>query len=112
MVWQLAYRHAQACLSARPGAALWESDAMHRRHPLQFFACGRAVAHIAGGGTGERLAHALSIGKLYRADPQFSSLQLAADVSFRGIAGAVGRLPARARAWLGNAIQRYPVPAV
>ena len=38
VVRQVEHRHAQARVPARPGAALREGDAVHRRHPLQLLA--------------------------------------------------------------------------
>ena len=45
---QLQHRHAQARVPARPGAALRQSDAVHRRHPLQLLAAGKTVAAAVG----------------------------------------------------------------
>ncbi|MNZ95840.1 hypothetical protein D3C78_1150100 [compost metagenome] len=85
---------------------------MHRRYPLQLLAARSAVAVAARRRRRRRERPRLSVVGLYRADPQFPPLQLAADVPVRRLAGPGQRLPAWPPAPARRAGRRNPVPAL
>ena len=112
LVRHLEHRHAQARVPARPGAALRQSHAVHRRHPLQLLAAGKDVAAVFEQGRRFRRAPQrparLPVRELHRPDPQLPPLQLAADVPVRRLAGAVHGLLARPRTPARNAVKTTP----